>query len=229
MKAHPDIVAIGASSGGIEALQSLLEGFSDLDAIVLVVLHRPADRASYLQEILARKSSMPVVVARHGELLHRGACYIGDPSQHLMVGPGLRADLLPDHRYTTRNIDQLFISLARHFGPRTIGVVLSGQLDDGTRGLAAIKKAGGIALVQSPGEAAYPDMPRNAIAYDGPIDLVAPTSDLAAEITRPTSTSPAKRGRRIGRLFQVRETGVPIENRQPSEAGDSCMGGCPDL
>jgi two-component system, chemotaxis family, protein-glutamate methylesterase/glutaminase len=110
MKGHPDIVAIGASSGGIEALQSLLEGLSDLDAIVLVVLHRPANRASYLRDILVRKCHMPVVVARHGERLHHGVCYIGDRSQHLMVGPGLRADLLPDHRYTTRNIDQLFIS-----------------------------------------------------------------------------------------------------------------------
>jgi two-component system chemotaxis response regulator CheB len=193
MNAHPDIVAIGASSGGVEALQSLLAALSDLDAIVLVVLHRPANRTSALREILLRELRMPVVIARHGELLQHGVCYIAEPSQHLMVGPGLRADLLPDHRYTTRNIDQLFMSLARHYGPRTIGVVLSGQRDDGTRGLAAIKKAGGIAMVQSPDEAAYPDMPRNAIKYDGPVDLVAPISDLAAEITRLTGTSAARR------------------------------------
>jgi len=193
MKAHPDIVAIGASSGVIKALQGLLEALLDLHAIVLVVLHRPANRASYLRDILLRNVRMPVVVARHGERLHKGVCYIGEPSQHLMVDPDLRADLLPDHRYTTRNIDQLFTSLARHFGPRTIGVVLSGQLDDGTRGVAAIKKAGGIAMVQSPQEAAYPDMPRNAINYGGPIDLVAPTSDLAAEIIQLTGTVPTKR------------------------------------
>src|SRR5215470_4977880 len=91
MNAHPDIVAIGASSGGIEALQSLLAALSDLDAIVLIVLHRPANRTSFLREILMRELRMPVVIARH-------------------------AELLPDHRYTTRNIDQLFISLARHYG-----------------------------------------------------------------------------------------------------------------
>jgi two-component system, chemotaxis family, protein-glutamate methylesterase/glutaminase len=193
MKAHPDIVAIGASSGGIEALQRLLEALSDLDAIVLVVLHRPANRASYLRDILRRNIRMPVVVASHGERLHHGVCYIGEPSQHLMVGAALHADLLPDHRYTTRNIDQLFISLARHYGPRTIGVVLSGQLDDGTRALAAIKKAGGIAMVQSRGEAAYPDMPRNAVKYGGLVDLIASTSDLAAEIIRLSGTTPAKR------------------------------------
>jgi chemotaxis response regulator CheB len=189
MKTHPDIVAIGASSGGIEALQSILEGLADIDAIVSVVLHRPANRTSYLRDILLRNVRMPVVVTRHGERLHKGVCYIGEPSQHLMVDSDLRADLL----YTTRNIDEPFISLARHFGPRTIGVVLSGQLDDGTRGLAAIKKAGGIAMVQSPEEAAYPDMPRNAIKYDGQVDLVAPIGDLAAEIIRLTGTTPAKR------------------------------------
>ena len=90
MNAHPDIVAIGASSGGIEALQSLLAAISDLDAIVLVVLHRPANRTSFLREILMRELRMPVVIARHGELLHHGVCYMAEPSQHLMVGPGLR-------------------------------------------------------------------------------------------------------------------------------------------
>src|SRR5262249_41642294 len=74
MKGHPDIVAIGAPSGGIEALQTLLEALSDLDAIALVVLHRPANRASYLRDILLRHVNMPVVVPRHGERLHHGVC-----------------------------------------------------------------------------------------------------------------------------------------------------------
>jgi chemotaxis response regulator CheB len=181
---HRDIVAIGASSGGVEALGALLAALPDLGAIVLVVLHRPANRASYLREILARKCAMPVEVAKHGELLRHGVCYIGEPSQHLMVRPDLHASLLPDHRYTTRNVDPLFVSLARHFGPRSIGVILCGQLDDGTRGLEVLKKAGGIALVQSLKEAKYPGMPQSAIAGDGPIDLIAPVSELAHEIVR---------------------------------------------
>ena|SRR6516165_1696784 len=193
MNAHPDIVAIGASSGEIEALQSLLAAISDLDAIVFVVLHRPANRTSFLREILMRELRMPVVIARHGELLHHGVCYIAET---FAASNGWT--WLPDHRYTTRIIDQLFISLAQHYGARTIGVVLSGQLDDGTRGLAVIKKAGGIAMVQSPDEAAYPDMPRNAITYDGPVDLIAPTSDLAAEITRLTGTSASRRAASSG-------------------------------
>jgi chemotaxis response regulator CheB len=182
---HRDIVAIGASSGGIEALGALLSELPpDLDTVILIVLHRPANRASYLREILARKCAMPIEVAKHRQRLRHGVCYIGEPSQHLTVRPDLHADLLPDHRYTTRNIDPLFASLARHFGPRSIGVVLSGQLDDGTRGLVALKNAGGIALVQSPKEAAYAGMPRSAIEFDGPIDLIAPVSELAHEIVR---------------------------------------------
>jgi two-component system, chemotaxis family, protein-glutamate methylesterase/glutaminase len=183
-------VAIGASSGGIEALQCLLE---DLDAIVLVVLHRPANRASYLRDILVRKCHMPIVVARHGERLHHGVCYIGDPSQHLMVGPRS-----PGRPVARSSIHDPQYRSAVHFAgsalrSEDLGVVLSGRLDDGTRGLAAIKKAGGIAMVQSPDEAAYPEMPRNAIKYDGAVDLIAPISDLAAEIIRVTGTSASRR------------------------------------
>jgi chemotaxis response regulator CheB len=190
---HRDIVAVGASSGGVGALGALLAALPDLDAIVLIVLHRPANRASYLREILARKCAMPVEVAKHGALLRHGVCYIGEPSQHLTVRPDLHASLLPDHRYTTRNVDPLFTSLARHFGPRTIGVVLSGQLDDGTRGLDALKKAGGIALVQIPKEAKYPGMPSNAIKSDGSVDLIAPVSELAHEIVRLVEARPVPR------------------------------------
>ena len=78
----------------------------------------------------------------------------------------------------------LFNSLARNAGGRTIGVVLSGMLKDGTLGLKAIKEAGGTALVQSIEEAAFEEMPSNAIRHDGAVDLIAPVSELAAEIVR---------------------------------------------
>ena len=90
--------------------------------------------------------------------------------------------LLPDGFYRAHNVDALFCSLARYAGPRTIGVILSGMLKDGTLGLKAIKEAGGVALVQSPEEAAYSDMPCSAIKLDGAIDLVAPVDVLAGEI-----------------------------------------------
>jgi two-component system chemotaxis response regulator CheB len=92
--------------------------------------------------------------------------------------------LLPDAFYRAHNIDALFTSLAQHGGSRAIGVILSGQLKDGTLGLTAIKHAGGVALVQSPSEAKHPEMPENAIKSDGEIDLVAPLDKLAEEISR---------------------------------------------
>ncbi len=180
-----DVVAIGASAGGVEALSKLLHALPpDLPAVVLVTLHRPVARESLLQQVLSHVSRLPVVVARSGELLCPGKCYLGAPSHHLTVGPGLVATLVHDGPSRGRSIDLLFDSLARNAGPRTIGVVLSGLLKDGTQGLAALKAAGGKALVQSPDEARFKEMPRSAIAFAGPVDKVGPISELAQEICR---------------------------------------------
>jgi chemotaxis response regulator CheB len=106
------------------------------------------------------------------------------------VGSDLRIHLLPDSTYRGRTVDELFCSLARHAGERTIAVVLSGVQKDGALGMKAIKKAGGAALVQSPEEAIYPDMPQSAIKYDGPIDFVGPVNALAREISRMVGRKP---------------------------------------
>jgi two-component system chemotaxis response regulator CheB len=106
---------------------------ANLPAVVLIVLHRPVERESQLQHIPARKSRLPVVVARQGEPLRRGKRYLGSSSRHLTVGPGLVANLVPDGIYRGHNIDLLFTSLDRNAGSRTIGIVLSGLLKDGTQ------------------------------------------------------------------------------------------------
>ena len=178
-----DIVAIGASAGGVDAISSLLELLpADLPAAVVVVLHRPAGRVSALPEILGRKSHLRVVIPESGEAPRRGTCYVGPPDRHLVMAPNGRWQYLVDHQYRGRNIDELFCSLARYAGGRTIAVILTGLLDDGSAGLAAIKEAGGLALVQSPEQAAYPDMPRNAIRHDGLIDFVGPIHALAEKL-----------------------------------------------
>jgi two-component system, chemotaxis family, protein-glutamate methylesterase/glutaminase len=162
-----DIVAIGASAGGLPQIRILLELLpSDLPAIVLVVLHRPGDQVGYLREVLASKSGMPVVGAIHGQELLVATCYLGQPSEHLEIDELVHAKLLSDPHMTRRGrtIDDLFGSLARHAGPRIIGVVLSGALRDGAKGLAEIKQAGGITMVQSPEDAEFESMPRSAIA-----------------------------------------------------------------
>jgi two-component system, chemotaxis family, protein-glutamate methylesterase/glutaminase len=184
---HRDIIAIGASAGGLRQIRMLLELLpSDLPAIVLVVLHRPGDQVSYLREVLAYKSGMPVVEAIHGQELLVATCYLGQPSEHLEVDELVHAKLLSDPRMSRRGrtIDDLFVSLARHAVPRTIGVVLSGALRDGAKGLAEIKQAAGITMVQSPEDAEFESMPASAIAYDGIVDAIAPTEELARAIER---------------------------------------------
>lgn len=180
-----DIVAIGASAGGVEAITELISLLPpDLAAAVLVVLHRDPHRSSHLHTILGRCSQLKVVIPKQHDALEYGVCYIGTPDQHLTVGPGLHVHFLPDHFYRTHNVDALFNSLARNAGSRVVGIILSGYLKDGTQGLKAIKEAGGMTLVQSPEEASYPDMPENAIRHDGGIDLIAPVSKLAEELVR---------------------------------------------
>jgi two-component system, chemotaxis family, protein-glutamate methylesterase/glutaminase len=133
-------------------------------------------------------------VPKEGEYLRRGRCYLGTPDHHLTVDPGGRVHLVPDSFYRAHNIDIMFSSLARHMGRRTIGVVLSGLLKDGTLGLRAIKETGGVALVQSPEEADYPDMPMNAIVHDGTIDFIGPIDALASEICRRVLSHPPPGG-----------------------------------
>jgi two-component system, chemotaxis family, protein-glutamate methylesterase/glutaminase len=182
-----DIVAIGASAGGIEAILELISLLpEDLAAAVLVVLHRAPTRQSHLQSILSKKAHLTVAIPKERDRLDYGICLVGTPDQHLSIGPGLQVHLVPDHFYRSHNIDALFDSLARNAGSRTIGVVLSGLLKDGALGLKAIKEAGGIAFVQSIGEASYPDMPMNAIKHGGAIDLIAPVSKLASAIVKLT-------------------------------------------
>ena len=150
---------------------------------MLVVLHRPGDQVSYLREVLASKSRM-VVEAIHGQELLVATCYLGQPSEHLEVDELVHGKLLSDPRMSRRGrtIDDLFGSLARHAGPRTIGVILSGALREGAKGLAEIKQAGGITMVQSPEDAEFESMPKSAIAYDRLIDVIAPTTELARAI-----------------------------------------------
>lgn len=166
-------------------MQKLLAALpAQLNAVVLVCLHRPVERESELAKILARKTRLPIFIPRQGEILRPGACYLGRPRAHLTVDPGLVAHFVNDGFYRVHNIDLLFSSLARSAGPSAIGVLLSGLLSDGVEGLRAIKSTGGRALVQSPSSAEFDELPRNALAHDGQIDKVADVEELSAEIVR---------------------------------------------
>jgi two-component system, chemotaxis family, protein-glutamate methylesterase/glutaminase len=188
IRVRPDdfIIAIGGSGGGgLHDIQELLEHLPiDLGAIVLFVLHRAVDQVSYLREVLERKSALPVRIARNGEQLRAGHCYIGEPGQHIVLGAGSLAKLLcdPTNIYRNRTVDALFYSLAEHAEAKFIGVVLSGGLDDGSRGLLAISGAGGITMVVTPRQSPYRRMPANAISFNDPVDFIGSPRQIAAEI-----------------------------------------------
>ncbi len=180
-----DVVVLGASAGGVEVLRRIAADFDpELPAAVFVVLHLSAEQPSALPEILDRAGPLPAFVPEDGEPIARGRIHVAPPGMHLMLEPGVvRVVHGPRENRHRPSIDVLFRSAARAYGPRTIGVVLSGSLDDGTAGVVAIKIRGGIAVVQDPGEAFCADMPRNAMRYVE-VDHVAPALEIGKLLNR---------------------------------------------
>jgi two-component system chemotaxis response regulator CheB len=163
---HRDLVVIGASAGGVEALCQVLAGLrADLPVCVLVVTHMPARGNSALAAILDRCAALSVVAAQQDTPLSPGHIHVAVPDQHLLVHDGhLLLSRAPQQNRARPAVDALFRSAARWHGPRTVGVVLSGALDDGAAGLAAIDAAGGACVVQEPGDALHRSMPDAALS-----------------------------------------------------------------
>ena len=185
----PRFVAIGASGAeGLDDIRALLHLLrKPVEAVVMVVLHRPSDKVSALRDVLARACRMKVVVASEAETLEAGVCYIGEPSGHLTLVDAHLAHLVPGsgNRLRGQTVDILFESLAKHAGARATGVVLSGALADGSRGLAAIHAAGGLTMVLNPSNKLR-GMQQNAIDYDGSITLVGTSREIASAIDQAT-------------------------------------------
>lgn len=175
-----DIVAIGGSLGSTPVLRRILSGLpADLPATVLVTTHLPSNSSGYLSGALEATSALPITEAVDGQPLERGRVYVAPPNRHLLVTNG--AVLLgtgPRENMARPAIDPLFRSAALAFGPRVIGLVLTGLLNDGADGLHAIKAAGGLAVVQHPLDAEAPDMPRAALEAVE-VDHVGRVGDLA--------------------------------------------------
>ena len=180
-----DIVVIGASAGGVEALRRLIAALPQaFAASVFVVLHVPSNSHSALPQILQRAGKLPVRHASDGEIFRPGVVYVAPPDAHLLVKPG-HLSLLhgPTENGHRPAIDPLFRSAAAAYGPRVIGVILSGVLDDGTSGLLTVSQAGGITVVQSPDDALYPSMPSSAM-HSVPVDVVASCDEIGAALQR---------------------------------------------
>ena len=184
-----DIVVVGTSAGGVEALTALVAGLpADLQAAVFVVLHFPPHGESHLPHILSRAGALRATMARDGDEIQCGRIIIAPPDRHLLLTrERVRVVYGPRENHFRPAIDPLFRSAALAFGPRVIGVVLTGALDDGASGLVAIKRQGGLAVVQDPETAAYPSMPRAAMAYVE-VDACLPVVELASKIVALTET-----------------------------------------
>jgi two-component system chemotaxis response regulator CheB len=179
-----DIVVIGASSGGVEALRNLIGGLpEDLPAAVFVVVHFPEGAPSVLPHILNRAGPLKAGHPDDGEPIKKGRIYVALPDFHLLMERG-RVCLGhgPKENRHRPAADSLFRSAAVAYGPRVVGVVLTGAQDDGSAGLRAIKRRGGVAVVQDPEDALFPGMPESALRYVAvdhclPLDEIPPLLD----------------------------------------------------
>lgn len=179
------VVAVGASAGGIDALSELAAGMPpDFPYAVMIVIHMSRAAPSLLAQIIDRNGPLPAVAALDGAVLEAGRIYAAVPNHHLLAR---------DHRVALADgpwesgrrpgIDALFRSVALDYGPRAIGVLMSGLLDDGVAGLRAIQANGGVTVIQEPSDALFPDLPKNAIKA-GLADHTAAAKEIGSLLAR---------------------------------------------
>jgi two-component system chemotaxis response regulator CheB len=180
-----DVIVIGASLGGVEALAALAARLpADLPASVLVVQHTAEESPGLLGEVLDRAGALPAALAEDGAALERGRIYVAPPGRHLLAtADGVRVAFGPRENRARPAIDPLFRTAAVHYRSRVVGVILTGLLGDGAAGLLAVHRCGGAAVVQAPGDAAAPEMPERALAAV-PDAHRAPLAELAALLDR---------------------------------------------
>jgi two-component system chemotaxis response regulator CheB len=195
---HRDIIVMGASAGGVEALSEVVSGLPrDLNAAVFICLHLPPTAVSVLPTVLQRHTALDVASAADGEPIKPGRIYVAPPDHHLLLRRGtVRLSRGPKENGHRPAVDTLFRSAASAYGRRVIGVVLSGTLDDGARGLHVIRLRGGAAVVQDPDDAVFPGMPASALEAV-PNAIRATTGDMGAL---------------LGRLS---ESPIQVEGREP--------------
>jgi len=212
-----DVVCIGASAGGVQALQVVASGLNaELPATYLVVQHVHPLGPGYLPDILRQAGPLPARHAVDGERAETAQIIMAPPDRHLLLtlDGHIRLSRGPRENRVRPAIDPLFRSAALAFGPRAIGVILTGYLDDGTAGLQAIKLCGGTSVVQDPAEAEAPSMPRSALAH-AKIDHVVRLHEIAPLINRLVS-EPIKFRMHEGRSIMPKE----LEIEAAIAAGD---------
>jgi two-component system chemotaxis response regulator CheB len=227
----PWIVVVGGSAGAIDAVSQLVSGLPlDFPAAFVVVVHFPGGALSVLPQILNRHSALVVESPRDAAPIRSGRVYVGPPDQHLVVTPTTLCLMRgPRENGVRPSIDVLFRSAAKAFGPGVVGIVLSGMLDDGAAGLAAIKRADGIAIVQDPADATFPAMPEAAMRA-APPDYVVRVGLMAALLTKLTSEAPPSARPELAALEEelVAATIAPPPMRGDDHRGMPAPFSCPD-
>jgi two-component system, chemotaxis family, protein-glutamate methylesterase/glutaminase len=228
-----DIVVVGASAGGIEAMRTLLgslpQGFP---ASVFFVQHISPDAPSMLPVILERAGRLPVDSARDGVEFRPRHVYVAPPDHHLLLGPGgrMRVTRGPKENRFRPAVDPLFRSAARAYGPRVVGVILSGGLDDGTMGLLAVKQQGGTAVVQEPSEALTPSMPLSALRHVK-VDYTLRLAEIGALLVRLAGEEAEGRSQPVSDELEI-EVKIALEDKALDagvmELGMPSSYACPD-
>jgi two-component system chemotaxis response regulator CheB len=190
-----DIIVVGTSAGGVEALRTLVGGLpADFPGSVFIVMHTAPDSPGVLAQILDRSGPLPAANAANRARIRPGHIYVAPPDRHLLLEPGLmRVTHGPKENRFRPAVDPLFRSAAQTYGPRVVGVILTGGLDDGASGLWAVKQLGGMAVVQNPEEAFMPSMPLSALGQVE-VDHTLPVAEMSTLLARLASTSVAEQG-----------------------------------
>src|SRR5258706_6925068 len=230
-----DIVVIGASSGGLQVLQTIVGGLpQNFPAAIFVVVHIAPEAKSHLPAILMRSGALPAKHAQDNEAIQLGHIYVAPPDFHLLLRNGkMRVLRGPKENFHRPAIDPLFRSAARFFGPRTIGIVLSGGQDDGAAGLFSIKSHGGLAIVQDPNDAPFPEMPANALLA-ATVDFQVPAIEIANLIINLTGgTDLAETAQASASHYKEddKETAVGVISESIADddtPGTPSVYGCPD-
>jgi two-component system chemotaxis response regulator CheB len=226
-----DIIVVGGSSGALQALEFISDLPPDFQAAIFVVLHVAPQGPSLLPKIIGGYSPLPVEHARDGEAIEAGRIYVAPPDHHLILTRDLvRVVRGPKENRHRPSVDVLFRSAAEAYGPRVMAVVLSGLLNDGSAGLNAVRSRGGVAIIQDPKDAQFPDMPRNALDAAG-ADYCVARSELAAVLTKTATGKAAKQQLKVftetTRKTSIAEAAMdPFQ--QEKKDGKPSVFGCPE-
>lgn len=223
------IVVVGGSAGGVEASLALVAGLTpELDAAVCITLHLAPTGPSLFAELLDRRTKMKVSWARNGTRIRPGHIYVAPPDKHLLIEPGyLRLGRGPRENGHRPAIDPLFRTAAHAYCERVIGVVLSGNLDDGSAGLAEIRKMGGKAIVQDPDDSPFNSMPLNAIEIAG-TDAIVPALQLSTTILQFINAAIEQPGMCDDLPDDIAAGGEAPMSSDEREDGHLSRYGCPD-